>query len=1184
MKVSRPLLVILLAVAVLCVVLVGAAFLPSVQRWAVLRAARQSGQDLQIGRISAGLSRFEATGVRLRADEVTVQIGRVEGDYRLWPLVTGRRLELGSLKADGIVLDAAKLDSGTAGAGAAATPAAPGALGRAELPLEIVLGQCDLTGRALLPGAAGRPPIPVEFKVTGGGIAPGKEGVLQFRATVADPVPGAVVSILRTEASLRLSQSLARTFDKVGLTALVDAEGRELAGPTQLKLTVGFAHESGKETYSVRVDTVLRGAAENLLALNATLPAAGGFYAGEWSLKARRAQIEPFLLGHKLPLFEAEGGGRFTFAVQNGHLALDGRLDAATHRWEDFDPALRPLGDISIKSSFDLAYEGELVRLNRLQATVNGIQPVLELRTMQPIAFEPATRRFRFGDAATGDVLQVKLTGVPLAWVRPFVAGLDVSGGQVTGDFSVTAEGNRLMARTVAPLQVDSLNVVQDGRALLLKAGMSADLEAVAGADGWQARLRQFRLQTPEGDRLEAQLALSAQANDSKRLLVAGSYQARLPTLLQPVLAGLQVQAEGEVDVALAGTSLNVTKLTSDVRTFEGQRMFATAVRQPFTFSTETKKITTTGGAIKELMSIELGRIALAPFLGGAPTGVSGQVAQGSFALELDGDGWLLRPVQPLLLRQFEMSEDGKPALGGVDVELAPMINFGGNGDVKVQTGDLVVKLADGTRLVGIKGEASKSSAGVLASASFQLELPALSRLPAFAGASPLAQGRAAGEVRAALDGKTEQVEARMTLNGLVGRGAAKPLPVANISLKAVRQSDGNVTVDVPVLLDRSGVRSDMNFSAALARAGAGHELKARLSGGRAELEDLLAVLAVFSSTAAETKPVPARPAALAAAPKIVADKAPAWVRLTGELALDVKAVTYGADWSMSGLNGTLRIEPTRLTLPKLEAVFGEKGRLETRGELLFTPTEQPYRLSGGLTLTGIDPGPLFKAIDPSRAPTVEGLFNVTGQIRGAGRTMDETVQRSHGEFQLTGRQGVFRGLKRGTEKVSTATRAVEFGAALGSLFGSDKVREAAEKVAGQAYFADQIAQEFGELKYDQLTVRLARDQSLDVKLNEIALISPEVRLLGKGMVTHVEGRPLLDQPLNVELALGSRGKIETLLNRARLIEGTTRDDLGYAKTRYPIVIGGTLAKPDATSYYTRLATTKLLDSLMPEN
>ncbi len=1183
MKAVRPLLIVLLSLVVLCFLLVGVSLMPSVQRWAVLRAARQSGQELQVERISAGLSRFEASGVRLRTGDVTVQIGSVQGAYRVWPLVTGRRLELRSLKVGGIVVDATKLDSGAAGAGAAATPAAPGALGRTELPMEIVLGQCDLSGRALLPGTAGRQPVSLEFNLTGGGIAPGKEGTLQFRATVADMSPGAVVSMLRTEATLRLSQSLHRTFEKVGLTAVVDAEGREPAGPTQLKVAAGFAHEAGKETYTASVDTVLRGTAENLLALAATLPAAGGAYAGEWTLKARRAQLEPFLMGHKLPQFEAEGGGRFTFSVQSGHVMLQGRLDAATRRWEDFDPALRPLGDIGIQSRFDVAYEGETVRLGQLQATVTGQLPVLELRTLQPVAFNHATQRVHFGDAAAGEVLRVKIAGVPLAWVRPFVPDLDVSGGQVTGDFTVVNRDNRLVARTVAPLQVDVLNVVQEGRALLLKAGLSAELEAEVAADGWQARLRQFRLQTPEGDRLDAQVEVTAQAAAAAQIRVAGNYQARLPTLLQSVLAGLQVQAEGELDVAMAGTALNVAKLTSDIRTLDGQRMLATAVRQPFTFSIPDKKITTAGGA-KELMSIELGRIELAPFLGGPPTGISGQVAQGGLVLELDGAGWLLRTSQPLVLRKLEVTDAGKPSLGGVDVELAPLIGIAENGDVKAQTGDLVVKLADGTRLVGIKGEAAKSASGVLASASFQLELPVLNRLPAFAGASPLTQGRAAGEVRAALDGKTEQVEARMTLNGLAARNTTKPLPVANISLKAIRQGEGSATVEVPVLLDRGGVRSDLNFSAALSRARTGHELKAKLSGGRAELEDLLAVLAVFSSTAAETKPAPA-PARPATAPvKIVADTAPPWARLTGELAVEVKTVTYGADWTMRGLNGALKIEPTRLSLPKLEAVFGERGRLETRGELLFTPAEQPYRLSGGFSLTEFDPAPLFKAIDPGRPATVEGLFNVTGQINGAGRALDETMQRARGEFQLTSRQGVFRGLKRGTEKVSTATKAVELGAALGSLFGSDKVREAAEKVAGQAYFADQLAQEFGELKYDQLTVRLERDAALNVKLNEVALISPEVRLLGQGTVTHVEGRPLLDQPLSVEMTLASRGKVETLLNRARLIEGTARDDLGYAKTKYPIVVSGTLAKPDATSYYTRLAATKLLDSLAPQN
>jgi hypothetical protein len=83
--------------------------------------------------------------------------------------------------------------------------------------------------------------------------------------------------------------------------------------------------------------------------------------------------------------------------------------------------------------------------------------------------------------------------------------------------------------------------------------------------------------------------------------------------------------------------------------------------------------------------------------------------------------------------------------------------------------------------------------------------------------------------------------------------------------------------------------------------------------------------------------------------------------------------------------------------------------------------------------------------------------------------------------------------------------------------------------------------------------------------------------------VTHVEGRPLLDQPLSVEMNLFARGKVESLLNRARLVEGP-RDDLGFVRAKYPVVVAGTMAKPDALSFYTRLATARLVDSLAPEN
>src|SRR5690606_38971970 len=99
----------------------------------------------------------------------------------------------------------------------------------------------------------------------------------------------------------------------------------------------------------------------------------------------------------------------------------------------------------------------------------------------------------------------------------------------------------------------------------------------------------------------------------------------------------------------------------------------------------------------------------------------------------------------------------------------------------------------------------------------------------------------------------------------------------------------------------------------------------------------------------------------------------------------------------------------------------------------------------------------------------------------------------------------------------------------------------------------------------------------------EFSLLSPEVRLSGRGSLTFVEGTPLLEQPLNVTYTLAARGKIEQQLSKLRVLDGA-KDDLGYSKLRDLGTIGGTLARPDATQFFIKLAESKVTELLAPQN
>ncbi len=1161
----------------------GLALNSSIQRWALLRAVRsQADLKMELAEVSAGLGGVSLRGVQLTKRGVSLKIDRLDADYSLWSVLVQRRLQVGRLVASGVLLDASRIARGRAEAGTAAgSVATPGVLARVELPLEMVLGDCSIQGRALLPGAPGKPAVLADCKISGGKIAPGQEGVLLLDARLTDPAPGARVSALRVQLSLRATETFDRSFNRIGVTAVVEAEGLQLAGQNQLKLAVQLARTASLETYSVNLDTLTHGAAEHLLDISAELPAGQKIYTGTWALKANTAQVAPFFLGGVLPDFSASGAGRFSFQPATADATLRGRLDVTADELGAIRPALRALGAVKIRAEFDLAREGTRVRLNTLDFAVAGAQPVLEVLATRTVEVDLKERRLVVGQAATGEILRLKLLGLPLAWVRPFVTGVDVSGGNITGELALVGDGGRLTAQTAGPLVIDGLTVVREGRILLGEAGISLRAGAELTAAQLRGVVQEFTLHTPAGDSVSAQGEILLPAGKNPSLSFMGRYAANLPTLVANILPLGQVRTSGETDFTLQGGKLTVRRWTTDLTGATGEKIFfATALRE-FQFDPVAGTVTA-GAGPADLLRFSFGRVPVGPLLR-ARYGmkITGNLEPGDFLLSGERDQLTVRAPAPLKLSDVAIARSNRPLAAHLAVTANPSLVITGRTGFRLQSGDVTVQAAGGATLLTCKGEAASSPAnGASVSGNFQVELPVLATQPLFANAQAVSSGRASGELRAALNGKAAQVEARVTLNNLVATEGNHPLPVANLSLRVVAQADGKISVQLPLLVDRAGQRSDLNFSADLEPAGDTLHLDARLAGEQAELEDALVLLGVFLAPFAVGEDAPPALALEDARP----DTKPAWALLSGRLILDVKSLSKGKDWTLTGLTGLVNIEPTRLELQNLSADFGAKSRLQAKATVQFSAGARPYQLGGDFSLTEFDAGKLFRAFDPGRPPTVEGLFTVAGRFTGTGANPQQTLQRTRGQFDLASRQGIFRGLKRTTDKISATTKAVELGASvLGSIFGQEKITKAAEKLVGQAYFIDQLATSFGELPYDQFSVRLTRDDALNVLLENLSLVSPEIRLLGHGQVSYVEGKALLEQPLTAEVTLSGRDKIEQHLGKIGVLDGT-RDELGYAKMKLPVTLSGTFGRPDPSAFFTRLAKGRLTELLAPDN
>ena len=679
-------------------------------------------------------------------------------------------------------------------------------------------------------------------------------------------------------------------------------------------------------------------------------------------------------------------------------------------------------------------------------------------------------------------------------------------------------------------------------------------------------------LTTPAGDRLRADVeAAVALSQKPAPVAVRLNAEADLPRLLAPFAPVGPVRGRVATDLSFTPAGVEVRALRGEMLDAGGRALIAAASSRPFALDLQRLLPTVDGAGEVEIGRVTHAALALADLpLVSAILPVTGQVAEGGFVAAVKGARLYLRPIAPLRLSGLSFGPAGRPVLDRIAVQTTPTFEYGGLLDWKLSDGATAVRDRTGTTLGEFNAELAASMRGLALNLSFNVDLAVAGRQPVAGSLSRLSAGRASGELRAAALGGAAQVELRSTVNGLVTREGNQTLPIANLSARLTREANGRLTFEAPLLLDRSGVRSDLRVTASGEPQNGVVNFTARAASDHLELGDALVLAGLLfagDSPAAGAEETPASPRV---------DVRPPWARLRGEAQLEFKEVVRGKDWTMRNFTAVARVHPAQVELAQATATFNEKGVFAAQGTASFRGGPRPYGVEGEFSVTEFDVGALLKAFEPGKAPVLEGTFALKSRVTGEGAHLAQAPEWLRGEMELQGRTGVFRGLRRTSEKLSVATKAVELGSVLGSFLGG-KVKDAADKVAPQSYQIDQLAQALSEISYDQFVVRATRDAQLNVKIDEVSLLSPEIHFTARGQLTHVEGRSLLEQPMRLSFQLAARGKVEQTLGKLRALDGT-KDDLGYARAKDLGAIGGTPLRPQPDELFQRLAESKLFD------
>lgn len=594
MKAARVLLIGVGALVVLLLVGLTVALNSSFQTWAARRAL-SAHPDFRgsLGSLSAGFGHVEIRDLRLRRGGAVLTVPSLETDLPLIPAAL-ERVHIRRLVARGWTLDLTRasgvtvVDTDMAAvtlprrptrivrlaeprgfsllpSAYAAEPAAVAAAGafrglfpELELPVDLSVEGVQLEGEVILPGIKGENPVRTRVILKGGGLAAGREGSFSVDVSAAQGDGGSLAG----HANLVAAMDTPRTFTRIGADGHAAVSGTQFPEGVTIDVTAGAVRTTTGETYSL---LLARGETQ-LAAAEAELVRATSRVNGSWKLDLQDADLVPFALGRRLPVFTAVGEGSFVTGPTFDEVHASGRLRASADRLDALRPELAAVGSMDVTADFDLLQHGSSVRVERLTAEVMGAAPVASIRALQPFEFNLGTAELRVADPAK-NLVGLSLTRVPVEWARPFLGGLQLTGGVIRGELVASAREGGLALRTQQPLSVTGLSASHEGKPLLRE----IDLTFTASADytprGWQASLPDLSV-THRGTTL---LSLEAKAGQlsggaDQAVKITGRWRGDLPGwLTQPVIGGelplTSGTARGEFNASLDGTKSVETRL-----------------------------------------------------------------------------------------------------------------------------------------------------------------------------------------------------------------------------------------------------------------------------------------------------------------------------------------------------------------------------------------------------------------------------------------------------------------------------------------------------------------------------------------------------------------------------------------------------------------------------------------------
>jgi len=324
----------------------------------------------------------------------------------------------------------------------------------------------------------------------------------------------------------------------------------------------------------------------------------------------------------------------------------------------------------------------------------------------------------------------------------------------------------------------------------------------------------------------------------------------------------------------------------------------------------------------------------------------------------------------------------------------------------------------------------------------------------------------------------------------------------------------------------------------------------------RVTQEDLSILSAAFTPREQVTAAVPtlSRPSDTRGAPTPQAPRdagvvttgpvPPAWAMLDGRASISIDELRLEAGQIIEAIVLKAVVSEPKLSLDSISAQIGE-GKLNGSGTVLYASSQlKPYSLTADIRFADVNPAFFAKKY---QSPPVQGQFDGVFQLTGVGESLEAAIEDSTASLKITGREGILTAFELDERK--------QLGLGLAGLLGQHFDRP------GIAALSNTIPY-FKDILYDSFVFELTRGADKRILIPQLRLTGDSILIDASGSIGASGLSEVMNQPLELTLSLGAKGRLTDHLETLDLLQPTVGAD-GFRRWNQEIEITGSLADPD---------------------